>query len=638
MVQDPVVGSETENDALLAQLLSAEEETADALYYANGNDWIDAFSWASPEGLEAERSQRKGRHKRNGRRRRFSNIDEYDEDGEDDDDEDWIETVKNRRPRSTAVGRRPTASAPTAGAQPVSSERERGDSRDNSVGRDRNPSEDSPERGRKRPTAWSPEEEQRFLEALELYGRDWRRAAAHVGTRSASNFRSHAQKYFIKLYKEGRPVPPKVAETGAGHTLSGKPLDPNSAAARAYLQGSVYRKELRSRHKSSGAAESQAGSEEPDLSTPKTKHASPEASVAAPTSDIHEDEIFQQMQLDAQLQAEEASAPYDEYAKENAHQDPEYTVRAPSMPGPAAAAEPPEYAKRRPKRSTAGRRSIRSLYNIASADDELRFVSCLSYEPDAQPFRIVVQPRALFMMDLHAHLDLREVIGFLGGRYDTTRKQLEIIDAFACRAAQGRAGHLDVELDPESAVEARNTIEVSGLAVVAWYHSHPTFPPEPSVRDLDNQRNYQKQFESEGAPYPFLAAIISPYDPNLPSVRSAIQWFHVGLSPAEDSFAFRLQWEPGPVPLLAPAVSSPASHATSEKLSDELQKRVQQLLDNRSVKLDTNWSLRNGERGERSTLRRGEKLLRSLRSRVSETDADGLALLEELKPALLAAT
>jgi SHAQKYF class myb-like DNA-binding protein len=242
MVQDPVVGSETENDALLAQLLSAEEETADALYYANGNDWIDAFSWASPEGLEAERSQRKGRHKRNGRRRRFSNVDEYDEDGEDDDDEDWIETVKNRRPRSTAVGRRPTASAPTAGAQPVSSERERGDSRDNSVGRDRNPSEDSPERGRKRPTAWSPEEEQRFLEALELYGRDWRRAAAHVGTRSASNFRSHAQKYFIKLYKEGRPVPPKVAETGAGHTLSGKPLDPNSAAARAYLQAELARR------------------------------------------------------------------------------------------------------------------------------------------------------------------------------------------------------------------------------------------------------------------------------------------------------------------------------------------------------------------------------------------------------------
>ena len=40
--------------------------------------------------------------------------------------------------------------------------------------------------------------------------------------------------HFIKLYKENKPLPAKVAESGEGYTLSGKPLDPDSAAARAY--------------------------------------------------------------------------------------------------------------------------------------------------------------------------------------------------------------------------------------------------------------------------------------------------------------------------------------------------------------------------------------------------------------------
>eukprot|EP00179_Madagascaria_erythrocladioides_P004527 CAMPEP_0198312034 /NCGR_PEP_ID=MMETSP1450-20131203/3570_1 /TAXON_ID=753684 ORGANISM="Madagascaria erythrocladiodes, Strain CCMP3234" /NCGR_SAMPLE_ID=MMETSP1450 /ASSEMBLY_ACC=CAM_ASM_001115 /LENGTH=496 /DNA_ID=CAMNT_0044014959 /DNA_START=58 /DNA_END=1548 /DNA_ORIENTATION=+ len=82
---------------------------------------------------------------------------------------------------------------------------------------------------------WTEDEERLFCEALELYGRDWKSCADHVGTRTASDFRSHAQKYFIRLFKQGRPVPAKVAESGSGHTLSGKPLDPNSAAARCYL-------------------------------------------------------------------------------------------------------------------------------------------------------------------------------------------------------------------------------------------------------------------------------------------------------------------------------------------------------------------------------------------------------------------
>ena len=47
-------------------------------------------------------------------------------------------------------------------------------------------------------------------------------------------FTSHAQKHFIKLLLRGEEVPEKVAESGRGYTLSGKPLDPNSSSAAAY--------------------------------------------------------------------------------------------------------------------------------------------------------------------------------------------------------------------------------------------------------------------------------------------------------------------------------------------------------------------------------------------------------------------
>lgn len=45
---------------------------------------------------------------------------------------------------------------------------------------------------------------------------------------------SHAQKHFIKLCLKGERLPAKVAESGTGYTLSGKALDPESAAAKAY--------------------------------------------------------------------------------------------------------------------------------------------------------------------------------------------------------------------------------------------------------------------------------------------------------------------------------------------------------------------------------------------------------------------
>ncbi|CAN8063394.1 unnamed protein product [Agarophyton chilense] len=82
---------------------------------------------------------------------------------------------------------------------------------------------------------WTEQEHERFKQSLELYGRNWEQCAKYIGTRRAQLVRSHAQKYLIKLWKLGLPLPDKVAESGRGYTLSGKPLLPDSASAKSYL-------------------------------------------------------------------------------------------------------------------------------------------------------------------------------------------------------------------------------------------------------------------------------------------------------------------------------------------------------------------------------------------------------------------
>eukprot|EP00826_Nyctotherus_ovalis_P058170 TRINITY_DN797_c0_g1_i22.p1 TRINITY_DN797_c0_g1~~TRINITY_DN797_c0_g1_i22.p1 ORF type:complete len:247 (+),score=46.20 TRINITY_DN797_c0_g1_i22:73-813(+) len=61
---------------------------------------------------------------------------------------------------------------------------------------------------------WTKAEHQKFLEAFKLHGRNWKLVCKHVGTRSATQARSHAQKFFAKM--QMGPADSRMQETTVG--------------------------------------------------------------------------------------------------------------------------------------------------------------------------------------------------------------------------------------------------------------------------------------------------------------------------------------------------------------------------------------------------------------------------------------
>ena len=79
----------------------------------------------------------------------------------------------------------------------LSQEENENDSSDSS-----NESEKSSKKGNKTAGRWSKDEHIRFIEAIKMYGKNWKKVQAFIGTRSGAQIRSHAQKFVNRLQKQ----------------------------------------------------------------------------------------------------------------------------------------------------------------------------------------------------------------------------------------------------------------------------------------------------------------------------------------------------------------------------------------------------------------------------------------------------
>lgn len=86
---------------------------------------------------------------------------------------------------------------------------------------------------------WTKPEHKRFLEALNLYKKDWKKVQSYVGTRTTTQVRSHAQKYFAKLAAKGLSPPSfdQQESLEEAEQVKAKSTEPAETKAKKRLKG-----------------------------------------------------------------------------------------------------------------------------------------------------------------------------------------------------------------------------------------------------------------------------------------------------------------------------------------------------------------------------------------------------------------
>ncbi|XP_018423473.1 PREDICTED: MPN domain-containing protein [Nanorana parkeri] len=145
-----------------------------------------------------------------------------------------------------------------------------------------------------------------------------------------------------------------------------------------------------------------------------------------------------------------------------------------------------------------------------------------------QPFHVSICSNALLLLDFHSHLTQSEVVGYLGGQWDTNSQLLTVLRAFPCRSRLR-----DTETAAAVEEEICHSLYLHGLSLVGWYHSHPFSPALPSLQDIEAQMDYQLKLQgSDNSFQPCLGLICGPYFHRNQGVQSTISPFWV-IPPAE---------------------------------------------------------------------------------------------------------
>ncbi|KAE8742925.1 hypothetical protein FOCC_FOCC011477 [Frankliniella occidentalis] len=154
---------------------------------------------------------------------------------------------------------------------------------------------------------------------------------------------------------------------------------------------------------------------------------------------------------------------------------------------------------------------------VHKPDSSIKLLYCSKFSSEKPaPFTVHLHVGALLVIDVHAHCSHNvEVMGLLGG--ELREDSLHIVQAVSCQASRSSSTHCD--MCPVSQSEASDKLSKEGLSVVGWYHSHPTFVPNPSLQDLSTQAEMQRWFSDTKAA-PFVGLILSPYCSNTTSFAS----------------------------------------------------------------------------------------------------------------------
>ena len=129
------------------------------------------------------------------------------------------------------------------------------------------------EKGQEKTGRWSAVEHERFLQGLELYGKNWKQVCVVVGTRSAIQTRTHAQKYLAKL-----SAPESLAITHRTLTESAPALTPTTPLAVPQI-GGQHELQLMKRSKRQPTGTSQLSEQR---TTKRIKHSTVQSSHALP--------------------------------------------------------------------------------------------------------------------------------------------------------------------------------------------------------------------------------------------------------------------------------------------------------------------------------------------------------------------